>query len=112
MKFTVLLGMVLFTGLSVSAQTSKTKEAPVTTADQNFEKFCLEHAVSVIHIDGKTVTTAGTVSAPDKKSPTYKDYGVTLKENEAQYFAISGSSDILKVESLFRLRLMYNQQKH
>lgn len=105
--------MVLFSGLTVSAQTSKTKEAPVTTADQNFEKFCLEHAVSVIHLsDAKTVTTAGTVSAPDKKSPTYKDYGVTLKENEAQYFAISGTSDILKVESLFRLRLMYNQQKH
>jgi len=111
MKLSVLLWMVLFSGLTVSAQTSKTTEAPVA-ADQNFEKFCLEHAVSVLHIDGKTVTTAGTVSTPDKKSPTYRDYGVTLKENEAQYFTIAGTSDMLKVESLFRLRLMYNQQKH
>jgi len=108
MKLSVLLYMVLFSGLTVSAQTSKTTEESVTSADQNFERFCLKHAVSVIHADGKTATTAGTVSAPDKKLPTYKDYGVTLKENETQYFTISGTSDILKVESLFRLQLMYN----
>jgi hypothetical protein len=91
-------------------QQSTSNAAQTTVSTVSFETFCLQHATQIIlSTNGKSVSE-NTVMVPNvqKKSPTYLDYGVTLKENEAQYFLIEGTATLLKVESLYRLRLMYN----
>lgn len=105
----------LFVGslVSVNAQTSvnqKTvKETAAVSKSISFDEFCLKNATQIIVETSKSIKVTGSVPALDTKIATYKDYGVVLKENEAQYFTIEGSTNLLKVESLYRLRLMYNQ---
>ena len=111
MKLSVLFVVGMLTSTGLMAQQSKS--APTSTqVEQSFDSYCLQHATSIIQVsDGKSPVVAGKVNPSDKKNPTYVDYGVSLKENEAQYFSIEGTNSILKVESVFRLKLMYNKTK-
>jgi hypothetical protein len=84
--------------------------------EQTFESYCLAHAVTLMDLpEGKAnqYAIAGEVKQSPNKSASYVDYGIQLKEEETQYFQISGTTTILKAESLYRLRLAYalSQQK-
>ena len=79
--------------------------------DPAFEQYCLETALQLITIPaGKDsqYTVTGDLTPLENKQATYKDYGIQLKENESQYFRLSGTNMLLKVESIYRLRLAYS----
>lgn len=78
--------------------------------ESTFEAYCVKHALSVIELpEGKSnqYTIAGEVKSSSAKTASYVDYGIQLKEEETQYFQISGTNTILKAESLYRLRVSY-----
>ena len=84
--------------------------------ESTFEAYCLKNALSVIELpEGKSnqYVIAGEVKPSSSKTASYVDYGIQLKEEETQYFQISGTNTILKAESIYRLRLSYalSQQK-
>lgn len=110
--------VLLITGnvMSQSQNSTATKTQSPTQAgtDPGFEQYCLDHAVRVIRApEGKAVNLklSGEVSTPNVNKPTYHDYGVTLKENETQYFSITGSDQLLAVNSLYRLRIGYQAEQ-
>lgn len=82
-------------------------------SSEGFEKYCLKNATSLIENAGdKTVKISGTLpKLKSNNSPTYKECGIALKENETQYFKIEGSKKILAVKSLFVLRLNHKNSK-
>lgn len=111
MKRTLLLlsffGSIACVQAQVKSTQSQTKSVEASK-QISFEQFCLKNAIQIIASTSKPMNVTGSVPAADIPNPTYLDYGVQLKENEAQYFTIEGTSNLLKVESLYRLRLMYN----
>ncbi|ASS48956.1 MAG: hypothetical protein A3D31_05525 [Candidatus Fluviicola riflensis] len=85
---------------------SKRSDSPETT----FETYCLKNALSVIEVvEGKSsqYVLSGEVKPSSTKAASYVDYDIQLKEEETQYFQISGTNTILKAESLYRLRISY-----
>ena len=111
MKKTLLVFSVLVSVTCLNAQVKlelKKTEKVTPSTEMSFEQFCLKNAIQIIPSTTKPMNVTGSVPAAGTPNPTYLDFGVQLKENEAQYFTIEGTTNLLKVESLFRLRLMYN----
>ena len=109
------LTLILAIGLTVSGNSFSQvghKEATTVKREESFEQFCLKNALSTIQVspEKSNVKLNGELKGVDKVDATYLDYGIVLLENEAQYFSIEGKNTIIKVESLYRLRLMYNQK--
>ena len=89
--------------------------APSGVTDHAFEQYCLQNALQLITIPtGKEsqYTVAGDLTPLENKQAPYKDYGIQLKENESQYFRLTGTNMLLKVESIYRLRLAYGALQH
>lgn len=112
---TILVSGLLFAGHVTNAQ-SHSKNGNVTTNQnekQLFDAWCLDNAVILVTNNGqKDLADQGVIVVSTSiKNPTYKDLGVELKENNAQYVRNADSNELYKVESLFRLRLMYNAVK-
>lgn len=81
-----------------------------TTHEMSFEDYCIQHAAIVMEIPaGKSIDfpLAGEVDMPTKANPTYLDFGVAPQEEATQYFTIRNTGKVLKVESLYRLRLSF-----
>lgn len=120
MKTLCSFAIVLLIGCYSNAQQALNKTStPRDTQRSNettFEAYCLKNALSVIELPkGKSnqYAIAGEVKPSLSQTPSYVDYGIQLKEEETQYFQISGTNTILKAESIYRLRLSYalSQQK-
>lgn len=110
------LTLILAFGLTVSGNLfSQVEQKQVTTvkSEESFEQYCLKNALSTIQVapEKSNVKLNGELKGVNKVNPTYLDYGIVLLENEAQYFSIEGKNTIIKVESLYRLRLGYNAKK-
>lgn len=104
--------------LSLGSFAQETPRAVQTeqSAVPDFETYCRAHALQRISGEAAAKLSIQEISgelALKGTSADYREWNIELKENEAQYFRISGSDDLLKAESLFRLRLMYSlsQQK-
>jgi hypothetical protein len=101
-------GQVLSKQTALSASDQKTEAG----ADQEFEAYCLQHALQLFTVPaGKSTDNlkiAGEVTLLDNPKATYRDYGIALKENETQYYRIAGSEQLLMVNSLYRLRVAFN----
>lgn len=120
-KLCSLLILVLISGYSIAQQPLTKTSVPgdakrADSHESTFESYCLKYAISEIVVpEGKSDQYAitGEVKPTSAKTPSYVDYGIQLKEEETQYFQISGTNTILKAESLYRLRLSYalSQQK-
>jgi hypothetical protein len=115
-KIIVILCAIVIPMCAMS-QNSKAKESTKAISNQQnlegFEKYCLKNATSLMpNNTDKTIKFSGTVQKLKGKGvPTYKECGITLKENETQYFKIEGSEQILAVKSLFVLRLNHKNSK-
>jgi len=114
LKYLIIASMFFCTGFSFAQST--VKEGTISSNRNNkpsFETWCLTNAVSLISNQGGKTLSEGVkkVAKPNVVNPTFKDYGFELLEDKAQYFTIEGSNELYKVESLFRLRLMYNAVK-
>jgi len=122
MKFIFVIASLLFLGnYSFGQRVSSATTVPIKTTpsisivDVAFEQYCLENALQLITLPaGKEnqYAVAGELTTLEKKQATYKDYSIQLKENEAQYFRLSGTNTLLKVESIYRLRLAYAAVQH
>ncbi len=112
MKF-ILLFVCSATLGSVSYSQVTTTVQKENVVDTGFDEYCKQNALSIIEISAEKagVKLNGELTQSTLKNPTYLDYNITLKENEAQYFSIKGSNKVIKVESLYRLRVGYNSQK-
>jgi hypothetical protein len=109
MKLTLILVLGLTVTVNSYSQTVKNKTVKVENKE-TFDQFCLNNALTYITVspDKAGVVFTGELKGLSKENPTYSDYGITLKENEAQYFSVEGKNTVIKVESLYRLRLAYN----
>lgn len=123
MKSLLVSTLLLFAGGQAFGQTlSKTPTTPSTSkqktevsADQQFADYCLKNALQVITVPaGKSdnLKIAGEVTLLDNQQATYRDYGIVLKENETQYYRITGSTQLLMVNSVYRLRAAHNAQNN
>lgn len=108
------LTLVLVCGLAFSAvgysQVQNTKPVATATNKISFQEYCLKNALTTIQIapEKAGVKISGELKPVAKENPTYVDYGIELKENEAQYFTVEGKNTVIKVESIFRLRTGYS----
>lgn len=112
MKFILLLVCsIAFGGISYSQTTASVKKE--SAVDTGFEEYCKKNALTIITVSPEKsgVKLTGELVQSTVANPTYLDYNITLKENEAQYFSIKGTDKVIKVESLYRLRLGYSQKK-
>jgi len=112
MKFILLfVCSAALSGVSYSQSTKSVQQENV--ADAGFQEYCKKNALSIIDVPAEKagVKLNGELTQSTLKNPTYLDYNITLKENEAQYFSIKGSNKVIKVESLYRLRVGYNSKK-
>lgn len=108
---TIVLPICTFSQNSKASQPAKTESKQQSS--ESFDKYCLKNATSLIQNSAdKSIKFAGTIQKlKGNKVPTYKECGITLKENETQYFKIEGSDQILAVKSLFVLRLNHKNSK-
>lgn len=77
---------------------------------KSFEEYCIQHAATIIELPegkGNSYPVEGNVDMPAVANPTYLDFGVAIKDEATQYFTVSNTNKLLKVESLYRLRLQY-----
>lgn len=112
--FSVLILLLIGCFSNAQQQLNKTPDAKdvqrMESNETTFEAYCLKHALSVIELPeakANQYTIAGEVKQAQNRSASYVDYGIQLKEEETQYFQISGTNTILKAESIYRLRLSY-----
>lgn len=121
MRSLVVVTLLLLAGGQAYSQTLSTKPTTLSTSkekteatpEQQFEDYCLKNALQVITVPaGKTegMKVTGEVTLLGDQA-TYRDYGIVLKENEAQYYRITGSDQLLMVKSVYRLRVAYNSEK-
>ena len=112
MKFILLFACsAALSSVSYSQTTSAVQKE--STVNTGFQEYCKKNALSIIEVSPEKagVKLNGELTQSTAANPTYLDYNITLKENEAQYFSIKGSDKVIKVESLYRLRMGYNQKK-
>lgn len=113
MIFAVILPVSLIAQTTVSKK--ENKQETINKKNISFEEYCLENALRTMVIPSEkrsSVKISGELEPIKKgKSATYTDYGLTLLENETQYFSVKGSDDVIAVQSLFVLRLNYNNSK-
>jgi hypothetical protein len=123
MKFLAVITLLLFGGQLAYGQAGSKKPTPQSTsdkktevsADKQFDEYCLKNALQLITVPaGKSdnLKIAGDVTLLDNPNATYRDYGIVLKENETQYYRIAGSSQLLMVNSTYRLRVAYDAGQH
>jgi hypothetical protein len=85
------------------------KEKTAVEANADFEAFVNTHAISVFTSNSKLPADAGLVVLSTEK-PTLKELGMVALEEKAQYFLVKGTDKVMKIESLYRLRLLYQAQ--
>jgi hypothetical protein len=123
LKYKLMKPLIVITLLLLScsrsfgqAQEKSAKPAqPATSvaADTKFEKYCLDNATRVITApEGKAINLKISGEVTLAENNTYRDYNIVLKENETQYFTIAGTNQLLAVNSIYRLRVAYNAEKH
>lgn len=103
---------VLPLGVFGQVQTSSMQSIEQSnTFDLGFENYCLKESISYIEVGANKssgIIFSGEVDSQELNSnSTHSDYGILLKEEETQYFKLTGSNKILSVKSLFVLRLNY-----
>lgn len=103
--------MLLFP-IYLSAQTSIQQNQKEFNSAK-FEKYCKDNAISYIEVvNNKDFKIAGELASQESNSKAnYLTYGISLKEEETQYFKLTGSDKVLAVQSLYRLKLNYLNRK-
>ena len=112
MKLLFFLTLFLSVTTAFGQQTTSANPAKNVSATKelSFDEYCIQYAATILEIPtGKSVDypIAGEVDMATVANPTYLNFGVAPKEEATQYFTIRNTSKLLKVESLYRLRLSY-----
>lgn len=118
MKKGMLVGSLLFLSLCSIAQKETINQenviqatsvpSPKESSDLNFEQFCNLNACTVFTSE-KSISTDGTLQNVSGKKIVLSEIGIKLLEDKAQVFQLASQPNTyVKVESLYRLRLMFN----
>ena len=92
------------------------ENSSASTDKLTFEEFCLQESIYYITISKQkvdAVSFAGElISLKKNPNATHVDYQVEPKPEEAQYFKLIGSDQVLVVKSMYVLQLTYNNYKN
>lgn len=110
MKILLLVSISFFSCCAFTQNKNEAKIENHNTKNQSFEEFVNTHAISIF----QEISSKGS-NFPEieisVENPILSDLNLIALEEKAQYFKIKGTNKILKIESLYRLRLMYQSQK-
>lgn len=110
MKILLLVSMSFIAYSAYSQENSAIKIENVNSKKQTFEEFVNLNAISVF-----SESTLKSSNFPEievlVEKPVLSDLKIEAMEEKAQYFKIKGTNKVLKIESLYRLRLIYQSQK-
>lgn len=109
--YLLVVGLISFNTYAQSNNESVGKKVTETSLDNGFEEFVNKNAVSIIEVSNKSIGNLETIVLTSFENLTLKDLNLKALEDKAQYFSIKGSDKIVKVESLYRLRLAYQSKK-
>lgn len=110
MKTILLVSMSFIAYTAYSQEKNVSKIENVNTKNQLFEDFVNQNAISIfLESSLKSSNFLEIEVFVDK--PLLSDLKIDAMEEKAQYFSIKGTDKILKIESLYRLKLMYQSKK-
>lgn len=93
------------------SQKSDRKTENIKNATTSFNSFCVKEAIYYTVVpsqkENDLIVSGELESLMDKPNASYLDYGIELKENETQYFTLTGTDKVLVAKSLYLLRLDY-----
>lgn len=104
------LFLSVMTAFGQQPATANPAKNVTVTHEMSFDDYCIRYATTILNLPaGKSngYPIAGEVDMSQVANPTYLDFGVAPKEETTQYFTIRNTGKLLKVESLYRLRLTY-----
>jgi hypothetical protein len=102
------MSFIAYTTYSQEKNVSKIEN--VNTENQLFEVFVNQNAISIFLESSLKSSNFPEIEVVVDK-PLLSDLKIDAMEEKAQYFKIKGTNKVLKIESLYRLRLMYQSQK-
>lgn len=109
--YLLVLGLISFNTHAQNNNAQVGKKVTETPIDNGFEEYVNKNAISIIEVSNKSIGNFETVVLTSFENLTLKDLNLKALEDKAQYFSIKGSDKVLKVESLYRLRLAYQSKK-
>lgn len=109
--YLLVLGLISFNTFTQSNNSKGVKTVTETPIDNGFEEYVNKNAISIIEVSNKSIGNLESVVLTSFENLTLKDLNIKALEEKAQYFSIKGSDKVLKVESLYRLRLAYQSKK-
>jgi hypothetical protein len=95
---------------SYSQNVKETKTENQITKNQTFEEFVNQNALSIFNESVLKSSNCVEIIL-NVENPLLSDLNLYPLEDRAQYFRIKGTDKLLKIESLYRLRLMYQSKK-
>lgn len=109
--FYFVIGLISFNSLAQNTE-SKLK---ITQVEINkpltFEEFVETNSISFLESNGKGLKDIGEITISSFENLKLSTLNITAKEDKAQYFYVNNSNKIMKVESLYRSRLIYQTKK-
>jgi hypothetical protein len=109
--YLLVMGFISFNSFAQTNNVQTHAKVTESTIDVGFEDFVNKNAVSIIISSNKVLGTLETIELTSIENVTLKDIKLSALEEKAQYFSIKGTDKILKIESLYRLKLMYQSKK-
>jgi hypothetical protein len=109
--YLLVMGLISFNSFAQNNNAQTHTKVTESTIDLGFEDFVNKNAVSIISPSNKVMGKLETIELTSLENITLKDIKLTALEEKAQYFSIKGTDKILKIESLYRLKLMYQSKK-
>lgn len=110
MKILLLVSLSFIAYSSYSQEKKINKIENVNTKNQTFEEFVNQNAITIFSESSIKASNFPEIEVLVEK-PLLSDVKIAALEEKTQYFNIKGTNKVLKIESLYRLRLMYQSQK-
>lgn len=110
MKIYLLISFFLISFFSFSQTVNEINTEKQLSKTQTFEEFVNQNAITIFQENVLKNTNCVEINL-NVENPVLSDLKLSALEDRAQYFRIKGTDKILKIESLYRLRLMYQSKK-
>ncbi len=109
--YLLVMGLISFNSFAQNNNAQTQPKVKESTIDVGFEDFVNKNAVSIISPSNKVMGKLESIELSSIENLTLKAINLSALEEKAQYFSIKGTDKILKIESLYRLKLMYQTKK-
>lgn len=109
--YLLVMGFISFNSFAQNNNVQTQAKVTESTIELGFDDYVNKNAVSIITSSNKVIGNLETIELSSLENVTLKDIKKSALEEKAQYFLIKGTDKILKIESLYRLKLMYQTKK-